>query len=241
MKPFFNKPQFVTVSAYILTVCMVIITLLGVWQFGKFMSSAAGSAGYDVVIMMLIAHTIVPALVFAASFLLIKRRRAERAIVGAVLVGVHTGVSGALFFLPISIEPLVALSGDGSHRWLQFWSSFVAILAVVALYLGVVKYSKKRTWQLSPYITFLITTTAMFAVTASAQITTLYNNEGSRMNLGSYSDVLMLGALLVVIGILAVRRKAADVVHWTIILQVVLLVVAVVSTIPVVMSPTTLQ
>lgn len=221
MKPFFKRPRLITITAYLLVISLAISTVVGIVQpIQSYINRVPSVPIETTIILMIVVHTVFPLLIMiSAFFALKKRRRAERVVIGAILMGVYGSLSSVWFFLPImTYEPLSAI-GVGVYRWLQFWPFFVSLLVAVALFWGVVTHSKSRKWQLAPFVALLVTTILSFVVSGVQQIATFYNNEGSRYQLGNYSDLIVLCILLSVAIILAIRRKAAEVVLVAIVVQ----------------------
>lgn len=223
MKPFFNKPRFVTIVAYILLICTVALFLAGSWQaISPYMDTTIRASSALVLALMFVAHTVLPFVIFLVSYTLLKpRRRAERVILSALLTTAYASLFSALFFFPVSIEPLVSLFGQGSYVWLQFWQIAVAVPIVGVVLWGVATKRKSHTWQLSPYVLWIVAMIASLGLASIQQLSTLYYNEGSRLILGSYTDVILLVGILGAIGYLLVRRKKAELVRTVIVLQVV--------------------
>lgn len=234
MKPFFNKPRFVTIVAYILVFCMALISIEGAWLLFNSVQGETPPIGgaLRVLLLMFVVWTIVPLLIFLASYgYLGSRRRAERAIMGVILAYIYIGFSSALFSIPTPIGSAASLVGDGVYIWLQFWPNLIALVITAVLLRGVTTNLKSRKWQLSLYIAWLGAMVASVVSSLANVLPTLYYNEGARYNPATYMELFVPLVIVGVVGFLLIRRNTIAVVKVSIIGQVILLVFLVTSVI----------
>lgn len=189
---------------------------------------ATDSTAQIILWLLTIVGIIIPFAIVVATFLTLKkRRRAERIVIGMILATAYSAIGSSLTPYFGDLGFLVSLFGEGSHRWLQFWPYFVALLIVIGLLWMVAARPKSYKWQLAPYIVWFVAMIASSTMIAKQQITTFYYNEGSRLNPAMYTDLFWPLLLLIVVVWLVVRRKFNEIAYITILLVMAYSIVSV--------------
>ncbi|NLA43138.1 hypothetical protein GX865_03235 [Candidatus Saccharibacteria bacterium] len=217
---FLKNNSFIKTTAIVALFGLALSFTTGVYQVTKsIVASISHNQDPAAMVIMLTFGYLVPLIIYAVCWLIfMNRRRAERVFYGFVFSGVYWGVVAVFQALSFSSPIFSGLAGQplDVSIWLQFWPSYIGLLVVVISMMGF-RLQEGSRWQVAPYWIILISYGLSALGMALLQASTLYYNEGARLQVGSYENFIQL-VMLIVVFIWIYRQKSQNVMLISVVL-----------------------